>query len=64
MLRRFPPPWSIEESSACFIVGDGDKQALAYVYFESEPGRLSGAVRLRLHEAAHVKRCNQWTSAF
>ena len=31
--RRFPPPWSIEESSACFIVRDGDKQALAYVYF-------------------------------
>jgi len=26
--RRFPPPWSIEESSACFIVRDGDKQAL------------------------------------
>ena len=34
--RRFPPPWSIEESSACFIVRDGDKQALAYVYFENE----------------------------
>jgi hypothetical protein len=27
--RRFPPPWSIEESSACFIVRDGDKQATA-----------------------------------
>jgi hypothetical protein len=26
MTRRFPPPWSIEESSACFIVRDGDKQ--------------------------------------
>jgi hypothetical protein len=35
--RRFPPPWSIEESAACFIVRDGDKQALAYVYFENEP---------------------------
>jgi hypothetical protein len=43
MPRRFPPPWSIEESSACFIVRDGDKQALAYVYFESEPGRRSSA---------------------
>jgi hypothetical protein len=41
MPRRFPPPWSIEESSACFIVRDGDKQALAYVYFENEPGRRS-----------------------
>jgi hypothetical protein len=26
--RRFPPPWSIEESSACFIVRDHDEQAL------------------------------------
>jgi hypothetical protein len=30
--RRFPPPWSIEESSTCFIVPDGDKQALATQY--------------------------------
>jgi hypothetical protein len=28
--RRFPPPWSIEESAACFIVRDDDKQAVAY----------------------------------
>ena len=32
-------PWSIEESGACFIVRDGDKQALAYVYFQNEHGR-------------------------
>jgi hypothetical protein len=31
--RRFPPPWSIEESAACFIVRDHDKQALACVYY-------------------------------
>jgi hypothetical protein len=24
--RRFPPPWSIKEGSACFIVRDHDKQ--------------------------------------
>ena len=42
--RRFPSPWSIKkESTACFIVRDGDKQALAYVYFEIEPGRRSSA---------------------
>jgi hypothetical protein len=51
MPRRFPPPWSIEESSACFIVRDGDKQALAYVYFESEPGRRSSAKLLTRDEA-------------
>jgi hypothetical protein len=28
--RCYPPPWSIEESSACFMVRDHDKQALAY----------------------------------
>jgi hypothetical protein len=35
--------WSIEESSACFIVRDHDKQALAYVYHENEAGRRSSA---------------------
>ena len=51
MPRRFPPPWSIEESSACFIVRDGDRQALTYVYFENEPGRRSTAKLLTRDEA-------------
>jgi hypothetical protein len=34
--RRFPPPWSVEETDACFIVRDHNGQALAYVYFEEE----------------------------
>jgi len=37
--RRFPPPWSIEEGAACFIVRDRDKPALTYVNFENESGR-------------------------
>jgi hypothetical protein len=37
--RRFPPPWSIEELEACFVVRDDGGQQLAYVYFEDEPGR-------------------------
>jgi hypothetical protein len=49
--RRFPPPWSIEESSACFIVRDGDEQALAYAYYENEPGRRSSAKLLTRDEA-------------
>jgi hypothetical protein len=49
--RRFPPPWSIEESSACFIVRDHDKQALAYIYFENEAGRRSLAKLLTRDEA-------------
>ena len=43
--RRFPPPWSIEERPACYIVKDSSGQALAYVYFEDEPGRQSAAKR-------------------
>jgi len=46
--RRFPPPWSVDEADAkldrrCFIVRDANGQALAYVYFEDEPGRRSAA---------------------
>ena len=48
--RRFPPPWSVEETDACFIVRDANGQALAYVYFEEEPGRRAAA------QAAHPRR--------
>jgi len=41
--RRFPSPWSVEELEACFVVRDHDGQALAYVYFEDDPGRRSAA---------------------
>jgi hypothetical protein len=27
--RRLPPPWSVEEQSACFVVRDHNGQALA-----------------------------------
>jgi hypothetical protein len=49
--RCFPPPWSIDESEACFVVRDHDKQALAYVYFENEAGRQSSAKLLTRDEA-------------
>ena len=35
--RRFPPPWSVEELDACFVVKDDAGQKLAYVYFEEKP---------------------------
>jgi hypothetical protein len=41
--RRFPPPWTVEELDACFVVRNCGGQQLAYVYFEDEPGRRSAA---------------------
>jgi hypothetical protein len=41
--RRFPPPWTVEETDACFIVKDHTGHSLAYVYFEEEPGRRAAA---------------------
>ena len=37
--RRFPPPWTVEELDACFVVRDHNGQQLAYVYYGNEPGR-------------------------
>jgi hypothetical protein len=41
--RRFPPPWSVEIQPSYYVVRDADGQQLAYVYYESEPGRGSAA---------------------
>jgi hypothetical protein len=49
--RRFPPPWSVEETKACLIVKDQTGQKLAYVYFEDEPGRQAAAKLLTKDEA-------------
>jgi hypothetical protein len=54
MSRRFPPPWSVEETDACFIVRDANRQALAYVYFEEEPGRRAAAKLLTRDEARRI----------
>ena len=53
--RRFPPPWTIDEANnACFIVRDGTGQALAYVYYDDEPGRRSAAKLLTRDEARRI----------
>ena len=59
--RRFPPPWSVEETDACFIVRDANGQALAYVYFEEERDGAAARWRLKLGfpgegQSSHARR--------
>jgi hypothetical protein len=52
--RRFPPPWTVDELDACFVVRDHNGQALVYVCFEEEPGRRSAAKLLSKDEARRI----------
>jgi hypothetical protein len=52
--RRFPPPWSVEDIGACFIVRDGSGQKLAAVYYEEEPGRRSATKLLTRDQARRI----------
>ena len=52
--RRFPPPWSIDELEACFVVKDSAGQKLAYVYYEEDAGRRSAANLLTKDEARRI----------
>ena len=54
MVRRFPPPWSVEDHLACFIVKDSTGQALAHIYCEIEPGQRSAAKLLSKDEARRI----------
>ncbi len=52
--RRFPPPWTVEETAPRFIVRDQNGQALAFVYCEDEPGRRTTAKLLTRDEARRI----------
>jgi hypothetical protein len=52
--RRSPPPWSVEDIDAAFVVTDSAGQKLAYVYFEEEPGRRSAPKLLSKDEARRI----------
>jgi hypothetical protein len=49
--RRFPPPWTVEDKDAYFIVRDHDGQALAYVYADD---KRTGAKPLTRDEARRI----------
>jgi hypothetical protein len=51
---RFPPPWTIEDLGACFVVSDSSDQKLTYVYYEREAGRRSAAKLLSRDEARRI----------
>jgi hypothetical protein len=52
--RRFPLPWSIDEAKESFCIRDSNGQALAYVYFEDEPGRRTAAGLLTRDETRRI----------
>jgi hypothetical protein len=52
--RRFPPPWRVDEGTESCCIRDASGQALAYIYFEDEPGRRSATHRLTRDEARRI----------
>jgi hypothetical protein len=53
--RRFQPPWTAEEANnACFIVKDANGTALAFVYFEDDPGRRAAANLMTKDEGCRI----------
>ncbi|MGB6732404.1 MAG: hypothetical protein WBE84_14740 [Xanthobacteraceae bacterium] len=53
-VRRFPTPWSVEQSGESFSVRDASGQILCYFYFEDEPSRRSNMNRLTREEARRL----------
>ena len=41
--RRFPPPWSVEETDACFIVRDANGRALRLCVLRGGAGQAAAA---------------------
>ena len=53
--RHFPPPSIADETEACFfVVKDRSGTAVAYVYFEEEPGRRAAANLMTKDEARRI----------
>jgi hypothetical protein len=53
-VRRFPPPWTTEETDACFIVRDANGQAFAYVYFSNRPFAVKRFQTIHYHSTVRL----------
>jgi hypothetical protein len=63
-VRRYPPPWTVEEAAPCFIVRDHSGQALAFVYCEDDSGRRAAAnllTRCGHHKVSGLSHERHWT---
>ena len=52
--RRDPPPWTVEDIGAAFVVKHSNGQKLGYFYYEEEPGRRSSAKLLTKDKARRI----------
>ena len=52
--RRFPPPWSTEDTGAAFVVKNAGGQNLGYCYYEEQSGRRTVAKMLTKDEARRI----------
>jgi hypothetical protein len=53
-MRRFPPPWTIEELEAGFKVVDSNGQTLAYIYGHADQRDAAISKSLTLDEARRI----------
>jgi hypothetical protein len=54
MTSPFAQPWRIVEHSESFEIQSADEHALAFIYFEDEPGRRSVMKRLTREDARRL----------
>jgi hypothetical protein len=55
VLRGLPPPWSMENIGAAFVIKDASGQKLVYLYYcEDEPGSRSTTNMLTKDEARRI----------
>ena len=52
--KSHPAPWSVAETTACFVVRDGNGQTVTGVYFDVNPGQRSVVTLFTRDEAQHI----------